>query len=89
MSLFNTDIPSFFGFGSQQLTCQILLDNAHRQRAMFETAAGEKLFLPLFRAGDFVEGEVVVKTGKRVEHNGIDVDIVGSIGLLVVCLKSD
>lgn len=48
---------------------------------MFETAAGEKLFLPLFKDGDIVEGEVVVKTAKRVEHNGITVELVGVIGL--------
>ena len=63
-----------------------------RDMVEFKTGGKERREkAPLYKDGESVKGSVIVrpKDGKKLEHTGIKVNLIGSIGRIPLLIKSD
>ena len=66
---------------SHPVTAQIVLDGAEERKTVTFQKEGKEEVLPLFLGKDNVTGKIPVKVtpGKKIEHNGIMVQLIGQI----------
>jgi len=66
---------------SHPVTAQIVLDGADERKTVTFQKEGKEEVLPLFLGKDNVTGKIPVKVtpGKKIEHNGIMVQLIGQI----------
>lgn len=72
-------------FFSTPVDIDIVLDDGDdRQMVPIKSDKGQKLQAPLYKDGESVKGAVTIrpKDGKRLEHTGIKVQFIGTIGEL-------
>jgi len=88
--------PAMASFFKPVCDIEIRLDGEDaRDMVEFKTAGKErKEKAPLYKDGESVKGSVIVrpKDGKKLEHTGIKVNLIGSIGMspfLPVCKYID
>ena len=78
-----TAAMSFFGFGQSADIDIVLNDGETRKKAEHKTEDGKKDKYFLFYDGETVSGKVNVtlkNPGKRLDHYGIKIEVVGQIG---------
>lgn len=76
-------MASFFGFAATPIDVDILVAGEEDRRLVEVKAEKDKKEMcPVFYDGESVVGQVVVrvKDGKRFQHEGIRLELVGSIG---------
>jgi vacuolar protein sorting-associated protein 26 len=79
-------------FFSTPVDIDIVLDDGDdRQMVDMKTEKGRREKAPLYKDGESVKGAVTVrpKDGKRLEHTGIKVQFIGTIGMLARKLLGD
>lgn len=66
----------------------VLEDLDERQTVDVKLDKGRRERVPLYMDGESVKGAVTIrpKDGKRLEHTGIKVQFIGSIGMSLQCL---
>jgi vacuolar protein sorting-associated protein 26 len=72
-------------FFSTPVDIDIVLDDGDdRQMVDMKTEKGRREKAPLYKDGESVKGAVTIrpKDGKRLEHTGIKVQFIGTIGML-------
>jgi hypothetical protein len=82
-----TTMASLFNFSSPPIDIDILLTNSDdRRQVEVKSDKDKKESCPVYYDGESVVGQVVVrvKDGKRFVHDGIRLELVGSIGELGV-----
>ena len=69
----------------------VLEDGDDRTMVDMKTEKGRREKAPLYRDGESVKGAVTVrpKDGKRLEHTGIKVQFIGTIGMFNSILKNE
>ena len=75
-------MSSLFGF-SAPADIDVRLEGEHeRQHVDVKLENQPKDMLPLYHDGDTVKGTVVVlpRIGKKLQHDGIKIEMIGSIG---------
>jgi vacuolar protein sorting-associated protein 26 len=74
---------SFFGFAAAPVDVEIRLAEEDERRVVeIKGDKDRKEMSPVYLDGENVEGQVVVrvKDGKKFQHDGIRIELVGSIG---------
>lgn len=76
-------MASFFSFGSQPVDVEIkLAGEEERRQVEVKGEKDKKEMCPVFYDGESVIGQVNVrvKDGKKFQHDGIRIELIGSIG---------
>ena len=81
---------SLFGFGGPSAKVEVELDNTEGLQKTIEVESEdtkEELFI--YSGSDTVKGtvKVIIPSGKKLEHVGIKVELVGTIGTVTICFN--
>ena len=78
------NMASFFGLGGPAAKVEIALDNSDGRKSIEVASEEAQQELMIYSGGDKVSGtvKVIIPSGKKLEHLGIKVEVIGTIGEL-------
>ena len=79
-----TNMASFFGLGGPAAKVEITLDNSDGRKSIEVSSEEAQQELMIYSGSDKVSGtvKVIIPSGKKLEHLGIKVEVIGTIGRL-------
>ena len=79
------NMASFFGLGGPAAKVEIALDNSDGRKSIEVASEEAQQELMIYSGGDKVSGtvKVIIPSGKKLEHLGIKVEVIGTIGKLL------
>jgi vacuolar protein sorting-associated protein 26 len=81
---------SIFGFGGPPAKVEIELDNSDGAQKIIEVESDDaKEELIIYSGSDNIKGtvKVIIPSGKKLEHVGIKVELIGTIGTFILFLN--